>query len=375
MWDLGQMNPVEKRIRWKSKEEFAMKKTIFAMIVLGGSTACAFAQSSAPPSANAGVAPEQACADCPDKDGGDVRATGKGAAQTGAKSETRAVFTIEPGAPDGAFTEAARASQAAHLLGRPAYVGLAGDFGALMLGPQYTLDFLSVSNGVDATGIGTAGSTTMVGAGVRRVESDSQAYNTRVSGVSAGTAYGEDRIDGSRASRAWGLTLGFDVGPLTVSAAHQNRHVANVRLYDQAGNNMDARNSILSANVRMGWGTAYAAYSVNRGWGSSPLFNPDNPYGASVASMPSTDSHDVLVGVAVPLGSSTTLLASMIHKDDRDLANRDANQFAIGASYAASRSTDFYASYSRIHSMGSAGTPLGYTNGTSAINIGLRHAF
>jgi predicted porin len=355
-----------------------MKKTIFALIVLGGSTACGFAQSSATPSDDAGVVPDQACTDCSDQQRGDAPATTARAARagTGRATEGRTVFTSEPGTPaTGATIDTLRAAQTAHLLGRIGYVGLAGDFGTLMLGSQYTLDYLSLSNGADATGMGLAGDAAMVGGGVRRVESSSQAYNARVRGVSAASSYGENRIDGSRASRAWGMTLGFDLGPVTVSAAHQNRHVANVRLYDQAGNNMDARNSIVAANFRMGWGTAYAAYSVNRGWGSSPLFDPDNPYGASAAGMPSTDSRDVLMGVAVPLGHSTTLLASAIHKDDRDLANRDANQFAVGASYAASRRTDFYASYSRIHSMGSAGTPVGYTNGTSAISIGMRHAF
>jgi predicted porin len=350
-----------------------MKKTIFAMIVLGGSTACAFAQSTASPSADAD-ARQPACTDCPDQSGADGQVANGGARNR--QKEGRTVFTVEPGTPAASsLTESARGAQAAHLLGRPGYVGMAGDFSALMLGPEYTLDFLSVTNGGDASGTGMAGSAAALGGGVRRVDTSSQAYNARINGVSARSAYGVNRIDGSPASRAWGMTLGFDLGPLTVSAAHQNRHVANVRLYDQAGNNMDARNSILSANFRMGWGTAYAAYSVNRGWGTSPLFNPDNPYGAGAASMPSTDSRDVLMGVAVPVGRSTTLLASVIHKIDRDLANRDANQFAIGASYASSRQTDFYASYSRIHSMGSAGTPVGYTNGTSAINIGMRHAF
>jgi predicted porin len=232
-----------------------------------------------------------------------------------------------------------------------------------------------VSNGNDASGIGVAGAGSALGGGVRRVDSDAQFYNARVNGVTAGGAYGVDRFDGSPAARAWGLSLGFDVGPVTISAAHQNRHVANVHVYDLAGNNMDARNSLLAASYRTDWGKAYAAFSVNRGWVSSPLFNPDNPYGAGIASMPSADSRDVLVGVAVPLRGSITLLASAIHKDDRDLANRDANQFAIGASYTMTPRTDFYAAYSRIHSMGSAGTPVGYTGGTSAINIGMRHAF
>jgi predicted porin len=144
------------------------------------------------------------------------------------------------------------------------------------------------------------------------------------------------------------------------------------------GNNMDAKNTILAANLRFGIATAYAAYSVNRGWGSSPLWNPDNPYGATMASSPSTDSRDVLVGLSLPVGA-TTLLASFVRKNDRDLANRDAHQVAVGASYAMSRRTDFYAAYSRIsnrngaaYTVGNASSPGG---SSAALNLGMRHAF
>jgi predicted porin len=144
------------------------------------------------------------------------------------------------------------------------------------------------------------------------------------------------------------------------------------------GNNTEVKNSIIAANLRLGKATAYAAYSISRGWGSSPLWNPDNPYSASMATTPSTDSRDILVGFALPIGP-TTFLASYILKNDRDPANRDAHQVAFGASYAISRRTDFYAAFSRITNINGAGYTVGNASapgrGNSAVNIGMRHAF
>ena len=199
-------------------------------------------------------------------------------------------------------------------------------------------------------------------------------YQGRFAGLSTGAAWDKGDIDGSPSGRAWGMSLGFSAGPLTIRAAHQNRNVAKVTRYDQVGISMAAKNSILAANMRFGWGTAYAAYSASRGWGSSPLFNPDNPYGAGIASTPSTNSRDVLAGVAVPLGHATTLLASYIRKNDRDPANSDARQIAVGASYAVSRRLDFYAACSRIQHLN--GTPVGARAGNGlAVNVGMRRSF
>ena len=197
-------------------------------------------------------------------------------------------------------------------------------------------------------------------------------------GVSAANAFGFDEFDTSTARRAWGLSVGYTAGPLTIRAAHQNRNVARVAPATPLGNNMDAKNSTIAFNLKLGAATAYAGYSANRGWGSSPLWNPDNPYSAALASTPSTDSRDVLVGFALPVGA-TTLLASYIRKNDRDLANRDAAQLAFGASYCVSRRTDFYATWSRIQDRSGVSIGPGRPNLTaassSALNIGMRHAF
>ena len=188
--------------------------------------------------------------------------------------------------------------------------------------------------------------------------------------------YTIDRSD--RNHRAWGISVGVQGGPVTFRIAHQNKNVARVAPSMPLGNRMDAKNSIIAAHIDLGPMKAYTAYSANRGWGTSPLWNPDNPYGASLASTPSTDSRDVLVGLAMPLGRRTTLLTSFIRKNDRDLANLDADQFAFGATYAMSRRTDFYAAYSHTQMRHGGSAMAGdaiAVRGSSALNLGMRHAF
>jgi predicted porin len=357
-----------------------MKRSIVAFAVLGSSTAFAFAQSTIAGygTPEGGTVRQTACEGCPPGAGGGATPVTPvevhGSQALG--NNTSLVFTVESDGLD----DNTRAGQDGRRARRQAYAGLANGFGAFTVGRQYSLDYLALADVGDPFQGDTAGSASnLIGNPDIGASHSIQFQSARVRGVTAGASYGGDGIDGSVANRAWGMSVGVEAGPLTLRVAHQNRQVARIHLYDLAGNNMEAKNSIIAANVKLGWGTAYAAYSASSGWGSSPLFNPDNPYGAGLASTPSTDSRDVLVGVAVPCGRYTTLLASFIHKNDRDLANRDANQLAIGASYTMSRSTDFYAAWSHIQNTNGAGYTLGNWSGqgnvTSALNIGMRHAF
>jgi predicted porin len=193
--------------------------------------------------------------------------------------------------------------------------------------------------------------------------------------VGASRTHGLAEVDADiRNHRAWGISVGFERGAFGLRVAHQNKNVARIAPA-MSLLRTDAKNSTIAANLNIGMAKVYAAYSANRGWGSSPLWNPDNPYGAFMASTPSTDSRDILVGMAVPL-RAVTLLTSFVHKNDRDLANRDADQFALGATYAISRKSDFYAAYSHTRFRpGMAGIPIDAGKGSSALNIGMRHAF
>jgi predicted porin len=292
------------------------------------------------------------------------------AAQT---QDGAAVFTREP-------ARVTPAQATADLRALSGYGQFLDDAAVRSVVREYSLEYMALADMGDPDAGGTAGSTaSLIANRGRRSDNSIQFYSRPGKHVSAGASYSRDSTYRDPANRAWGMSLGLELGPVTLRAAHQNRHVAKVRTYDLAGNNMEARNSLIAANLHLGWGTAYAAFSANSGWGSSPLFNPDNPYSAAIATTPSTDSRDVLMGLAVPVGRSTTFLASFIHKNDRDLANRDANELAIGASYTLNRGTDFYAAYSYIQNTSVAGTPRTSADArgqtSSAFSIGMRHAF
>lgn len=324
-----------------------MRMSIVALAVLGGSAACASAQNEPAPArvADAGAIQEAVC-------GPDCLAELQLAARAEAVPAASAIFMVE--SVGDLEREAARAPQ-----------------GTITVGRQYNLDYTTLNDVGDPFHGGLSAQAAPRG---ERAD-DSVAYEGRyANGLTTGAKWGKGDVDGSPSGRAWGMSVGINLGPLNIRAAHQNRNVAKVTRYDQVDISMAAKNSIVAANMRFNWGTAYAAYSASRGWGNSPLFNPDNPYGAGIAATRTTDSRDVLMGVAVPMSHSTTLLASYIRRNDRDPSNNDARQLAVGATYAVSRRMDFYAAYSRIQHL--AGVSVGVKPGNgSSLNVGMRRAF
>jgi len=324
-----------------------MRMSIVAVAVLGGSAACASAQNESAPArvVDAAAIQEVVCA-------ADCLVELQLAARTDTVPAASSIFTVET-------------------VGELERAAARGQQGTLTIGRQYNLDYTTLNDVGDPFHGGLAAQSAPRG---ERAD-DSVAYEGRfANGLTTGAKWGKGDVDGSPSGRAWGMSVGINLGPLNIRAAHQNRNVAKVTRYDQVDISMAAKNSIVAANMRFGWGTAYTAYSASRGWGNSPLFNPDNPYGAGIASTRTTDSRDVLMGVAVPVSHSTTLLASYIRRNDRDPANNDARQLAVGATYAVSRSMDFYAAYSRIQHL--AGVNVGVKPGNGAsLNVGMRRAF
>ena len=353
-----------------------MNKGLVVCVMLGGSVSFACAQNAGTTgtSGHQGKARAQGCRDC-----ARPVATRTGLDYVGETpgGHDIAVFTGQPHRRGGGASWQALPRRT---YGRVDNIGMRPGAGGFTLGNQYNFEYLAHPDVGDPFHAGTAGrASNLVTRSGAPVNTGVRYYNSQFRHLSTGASWTVDNLGSDPMSdRAWGMTVGYDYGPLSLRAARQNRHVAQIHLYDLAGNNMDAKNSLVAANLRTRWGTVYAAYSANRGWGSSPLYNPDNPYGAGVASTSSTDSRDTLAGVAVPVTRSTTLLASFIHKNDRDPANRDANQLAIGASYVVSRGTDFYAAVSRTVNTNGAGIlrdSAARPTGSAAVNVGMRRAF
>ena len=185
-----------------------------------------------------------------------------------------------------------------------------------------------------------------------------------------------DVINEARRHRAWGISVGIERGPVGLRIAHQNKNAARIASSIPMGKRNEAKNSIIALSFDVGMAKLYTAYSANRGWGSSPLWNPDNPYGALMTATPSTDSRDVVLGMAVPFRNKITFLTSFVSKDDRDDGNLDANQFALGGTYALSRRTDFYCAWTSTKFQTAHARSLReLEKGASALNVGMRHAF
>ncbi len=289
---------------------------------------------------------------------------------------TAAVYTLEAGM----LNDSGGADQNGKLFGRQAYVGLDGPLGMVTLGRQYNLVYETLIDVADPFHGGMAGSAAnLVSYTTQRYDNTIKYQSPRSRGGWTGAAiysFGESPYN-SKLNRAYGATIGYANGAATLRITHQRKD----NLLDANGTtpavDQSASNTLVAANLDFGRFVAYAAYGHSRGDGSSP-WDMSNPYGAVVQSMPSNNSRDVLLGIAVPMGA-TTWLASYIHKDDRGGANRDADQFAVGASYALSRRTGFYASFARIQNRNGAGYTVGNASsaghGDRAITVGLRHAF
>lgn len=289
-------------------------------------------------------------------------------------NDVSAVFTLEAGIQNDTGQ-----SEEGRLFGRQAYVGLDSRLGALTLGRQYNPHYLALTDVADPFKGGMAGSAgNLAGYSVKRYDNTIKYETPALRGVSASAIYSFGESPYSNANnRAYGATLGYSAGAVNVSVSHQRKNSLILAAGTLPAIDMSARNTLIAANLDLKVATAFAAVGVNKGYGSSP-WDPNNAYSALALSMSSSDSRDTLLGVSVPVGGFK-LLASWVRKDDRDLANRDASQVAVGLTYSLSRRSDFYASYAKIHNRNGARYTVGNASdagrGDAAFNMGFRHGF
>jgi len=248
-------------------------------------------------------------------------------------------------------TDTGSLGQGGLLFGRQAWVGLGNRWGDLSFGRQYTPHYLLLDQ-VDPFGTGLAGSATNLMSTTTRMNNTVKLATPDWRGFTGELAYGFGEVPGdSTANRQLGASLGFARGPLVVKIAHD-------RVEDAAGID-NARNTLLGGRYDFGMAAASLGVGLNRGTGAA-------------------DNRDYMLGVTVPVGAGA-LLASFTRKDDRSGGNADADQWALGYTYALSRRTNLYTSFARIENDPGAGFTVGNAtepgSGDKAFNIGIRHKF
>lgn len=284
-----------------------------------------------------------------------------------------ALFMLEAGIQ----LDTGASSQGGILFGRQGYVGLAGPFGSVTVGRQYTphFDTLVLADPFSSGQVGDAknlmpssgdASTRMTNA----IKYASGAHG----GVSAELAYAPGEAAGNdRMGRQFGGALGYAAGRLNLRLGYHYRNTDTPSI--RRGG---ARNALLAATYGFGAIKAHLGYGVDKGAGSDAPRNPGNPYALSAAPAGSTDSTDLLLGLTASSGPHT-LMVSYVRKDDRTGFDRDARQFAIGHRYVLSRRTDTCVALSRITNRNGAGYTAGNASeagtGSRAISAGIRHQF
>jgi predicted porin len=363
-----------------------MKKSLIAIAVLAATSSAAFAQSNVTIYGilDAGIVSERGGA------AGNVSKVTSGAASAsriGFKGTEdlggglSAIFKLETGAKiDDGTLDATNT-----IFNREAYVGLSSKTaGSLTLGRQYTPYYETLRDVGDPFAMGYAGTAKNLFpvASYMTRNSNAVVYKTpNLNGFTGAVSYslGETQGDAT-AQRQIGASLGYNNGPLNVAVAYnsKNNDTATVKTTGMG------HNGLIAANYDFKVVKVFGAYSKDKGTGSAPINGAasatatTNAFGYTFAQ--TADSADALLGLTAPVGDTAgTVMASYIRKNDKEVANRDADQWAIGYSYALSKRTSTYVAYAKIKNKNGAGYTVGNNTeagtGDKAFNLGLKHSF
>jgi GBP family porin len=292
------------------------------------------------------------------------------------------------------------------LFNREAYVGLSSKTaGTLTIGRQYTPYYEVLRDVADpfalgmagtaknlfpVNGFSTAGLNTTTAAGGVNVNNgavngtrndNSVVYKTpNFNGFSGALSYSVGEVAGdSSAQRQIGVSGSYSNGPLNVGLAYNNHNNDSYLVKT----NKIGYNTLVAVNYDFKVAKAFFAFGNNQGPNSSTI-SVDSSYSAAsgpygYAVVPSDKSTNALVGVTVPVGPAGTVLASYTRKDDKQDLNRDADQWAVGYSYALSKRTSTYVAFAKIKNKNGASYTVGNNTevgtGDKAFNIGVKHSF
>ena len=357
-----------------------MKKSLISIAILGAMSTAAYAQSNVTiyGTVDAGIVSER---------GGLAGTANKITSGVGSASRLgfkgtedlggglSAIFVLETGfrVDTGALDNTNN-----QLFNRQSFVGLSSkEVGTLTLGRQYTPYYETLRDVADPFALGYAGTAKnlfpVVGDQTRT--SNSVVYQTPTyEGFKGEVAYtlGE-QAGNATTGREYGAFVSYSNGPLNARVAYnaRNNDTATVTT------NGLGHNALLAVNYDFAVAKAFFAYGKDKGTNSAALANATAFTVAPVAA--STDSTDILVGATVPVGPQGTVMASYTRKDDKNVANRDADQWAVGYSYALSKRTSTYVAYAKIKNKNGASYTVGNNSeagtGDKAFNLGLKHTF
>jgi predicted porin len=293
----------------------------------------------------------------------------------------KALFKLEAGV----LINNGQNSEPGVLFNRASWLGLSGDFGSVRVGRQYTPMYDAVyaldpfelgmaGNAANLMQLGGANSSgaTLVGGnnpmlgngGGSALQNNSLRYvshSWRHFSVEANYGIGGQAGSASEGAET-GMAVNYENGPLMLVAAYDSTH---------ALSSSDVlRSTLVGGNMKWsGYGvplTTSMGYQINQGTDLT------GSVGGEV------DAASWLLGLRAPFGPHEVLFSYLRFADHTSLGY-EANQFALGYTYALSKRTTLYSSVGRVINKNGADFTLGNASnagyGVKALDLGIRHAF
>jgi len=356
-----------------------MKKSLLFLLGLSAAAAHAQSQVSIYGVVDAGIVAERGGQNAP---GAKVSSGAASASRIGFRGTEHlgngwsAFFTLETGARiDSGVLDAGNT-----IFNRQAFVGLQGDFGAVALGRQYTpMHILLVAFDPFKTGYAGTVKNLFPDIGTNIRTSNTITWKSpSVHGVDGMLAYSAGEQSDASAGRQFGGAVGYAQGPIAVRLAYNHKN-SDVAATDSTPfvSHGSGRNTVLGASYQFPKVKLHFIYGIDKGYGSTPLWNTGNPYGG-VKPIASTDGRDLLLGLSGHVGPGTLMFSTM-RKDDRTTFDQDASSWGVGYNYPLSKRTSLYAAYAHIDNKNGAGYTVNNNaeagSGNTGTNIGLLHTF
>lgn len=274
-----------------------------------------------------------------------------------------AQFLLEQGfnVDTGTVSDTARSA-----FNRQAYVGLSGNFGQIRLGRQKTVMYDTLL-AIDPYGIADKGGIQRLflrnTGGASRADNTLAYFTPNLNGFTGQATYAFGEVANSnRAGRQYGLSANYTGGPLFVTLDYLNaNNVPGINATPVTALPADtAKSTLLAATYDFGVVKAHAAFGNEKGGG---------------AVINSVNQRDYMLGASIPFGASAVQI-DYIKKTDQTAANNlGAKQYAIGYTYAFSKRTNFYSTYTNTQ-QNSGASYVGIQGLTDKVlNAGIRHTF
>ena len=263
--------------------------------------------------------------------------------------------------------------------GRRSTVSLAGNFGEIRLGRDYTPSFWNDTyfDPFGTVGVGAATNSTIALGGANGVATLVRSSNSigyflpgNLGGFYGQVMYamGENSstataggFDTSKNGNVWGLRAGYANGPLNVAAAYSETKIAALDDYKKTN---------IGASYDLGVVALMGEYNEEK------LGN--------VGALGAKKNSTWLLGLNAPVGPGNIVASYNRTKFDNDSVKAD--QYALGYVYNLSKRTALYGTYAHVKNKGTLGNVTagalaanagasGIIGNSNGIDIGLRHTF